>query len=163
VSFLAAGRPPWSGRLLLTNDLWLAGFAVVLAGLLFAGIRYLDQLPRPLPAPASMRAPEPVSGPSHRHIFYANSSRAVPGIKYAMTLPTHCGVGYPNGPDFDGSLWDPTWTNFAFGNQPSGTSGPTDSGYIVLVSADTAEFHSSEGFTFRFSRHTGPRIAGDCM
>lgn len=124
---------------------------------------YLGQLPRPLPAAASFRSPEPVSGLPHRHVYYPNSAPVEAGIKYGMTLPTHCGLGYPDGPDFDGSLWDPTWTNFGFGNQPSGTSGPTDSGYIVLTSPNTAEFHSSQGFAFKFTRHAGARIAGECM
>ncbi len=128
-----------------------------------AGMLFLGQLPRPLPAPASFRAPEPVPGQSHRYTFYPNSSRVTAGIKYAMTMSTHCGIGYPDGPDFDGSLWDPAWTKFGFGSQPSGTNAPTDSGYVVLVSANTAEFHSSQGFAFRFIRHAGPRIAGDCM
>ena len=142
---------------------WVAGSVAILAGPVLAGILYLGQLPRPLPAPASMQSPEAVSGPSHRHIFYANSSRVVPGIKYAITLPTHCGIGYPDGPDFDGSLWDPIWTKFEFGSQPTGTNGPSDSGYMVLTSTNTADFHSSQGLAFRFTRHLGSRIAGDCM
>ena len=162
MSLFAPGRRPWSGGRWRATVIWLGTTVLLIGGVVIVGTLFLGQLPRPLPAPASFRAPEPVPGPNHQFTFYPNSSRVAAGIKYVMTMSTHCGIGYPDGPDFDGSLWDPTWTKFGFDSQPEGTKGPADSGYMVLVSGDTAQFHSSKGFTFTFTRHAGPRIAGDC-
>ena len=107
----------------------------------------------------------PVLGPGHRYLYFPGSARVTPGLKYRYVLPTHCGLDYPTGPDFDGSFWDSvdsTQRN-KFASRPPGFAQPEDDGYMILVSTDTAEFHSSAGGVAKYTRRTRGLIAGDCM
>jgi hypothetical protein len=117
----------------------------------------------PLPPNGATLTRIPILGPGHRFLFFPVSGRVTPGVKYGYVLLTHCGLDYPTGPDFDGSFWDladPTQRNQS---TPQGFAQPEDHGYMILVSADTAEFHSSAGGVARYTRRTKALIAGLCM
>jgi hypothetical protein len=118
----------------------------------------------PMPPSTAGVSQIPVLGPGHRYLFFPVSGRVTAGVKYRYVLLTHCGLDYPTGPDFDGSFWDsvdPTQRN-KFTNPPAGFAGSEDVGYMILVSADTAEFHSSAGGVATYTRRTKALIAGDC-
>jgi len=119
----------------------------------------------PMPPSTGTVSRIPVLGPGHRYLYFPGSGRVTPGLKYRYVLPTHCGLDYPTGPDFDGSFWDSvdsTQRN-KFASTPPGFGQPEDDGYMILVSADTAEFHSSAGGVAKYTRRTRGLIAGDCM
>jgi hypothetical protein len=118
----------------------------------------------PLPATAGTLTRIPVLGPGHRFLFFPVSGRVTAGLKYRYVLLTHCGLDYPTGPDFDGSFWDSvdSTQRDKFTNPPGGFAQPEDPGYMILVSADTAEFHSSAGGVARYTRRTKALIAGLC-
>ena len=119
----------------------------------------------PMPPSTGTVSRIPVLGPGHRYLYFPGSGRVTPGLKYRYVLPTHCGLDYPTGPDFDGSFWDSvdsTQRN-KFASTPPGFAQPEDDGYMILVSADTAEFHSSAGGVAKYTRRTRGLIAGDCM
>ncbi|MDQ6709673.1 MAG: hypothetical protein M3Z11_03855 [Candidatus Dormibacteraeota bacterium] len=118
---------------------------------------------RPLPPNTSLINRVALVGPQHRYLFIPVSGRVVTGVKYRYSLQIQCGLAYPVGPDFDGSLWDPLDSRQRTGGPPPGFSAPVDHGYMVLVSATVAEFHSSGGSTARFRRHSGSVIASLCM
>jgi hypothetical protein len=118
----------------------------------------------PMPPDAGAVTRIPVLGPGHRYLYFPVSSRVKAGVKYHYVLSTHCGLDYPTGPDFDGSFWDsidPTQRN-KLTNPPAGFADPDD-GYMILVSADTSEFHSSAGGVATYTRRTKALIAGDCQ
>jgi hypothetical protein len=118
----------------------------------------------PLPPTAGTLTRIPVLGPGHRFLFFPVSGRVTAGLKYRYVLLTHCGLDYPTGPDFDGSFWDSvdsTQRN-KFTNPPAGFAAPEDVGYMILVSADMAEFHSSAGGVAPYTRRTKALIAGLC-
>jgi hypothetical protein len=106
----------------------------------------------------------PVLGPGHRYLYFPISGRVTAGLKYRYALSTHCGLDYPTGPDFDGSFWDSIDSTQAnkFTTPPPGFSTPQDDGYMILVSANTSEFHSSAGGVATYIRRTKALIAGDC-
>jgi hypothetical protein len=117
----------------------------------------------PMPPSTAEVSRIPVFGPGHRYLYMPVSARVTPGVKYRYVLSTHCGLDYPTGPDFDGSFWDsvdPTQRN-KFTNPPAGFADPDD-GYMILVSANIAEFHSSAGGVAQYTRRTRGVIAGDC-
>jgi hypothetical protein len=119
----------------------------------------------PLPPVVGTVTRLPVLGPGHRFLFFPVSGAVTPGLKYHYVLLTHCGLDYPTGPDFDGSFWDSvdsTQRN-TLANPPPGFAQPEDVGYMILVSANTAEFHSSAGGVARFTRRTSALIAGLCQ
>jgi|GEM_PF-3975569 len=118
----------------------------------------------PLPPATGTVTQIPILGPGHRFLFFPVSGRVTPGVKYRYSLPTHCGIDYPTGPDFDGSFWDsvdPAQRHVST-NPPPGFAGPQDEGYMVLLSADTAEFHGSRGGVARYTRRNGAFVAGVC-
>jgi hypothetical protein len=118
----------------------------------------------PLPPAAGTVTRIPILGPGHRYLYFPVSGWVTAGVKYRYVLSTHCGLDYPTGPDFDGSFWDsvdPTQRN-QLTNPPPGFAGPQDEGYMVLLSADTAEFHSSRGAPARYTRRNGALVAGLC-
>jgi len=118
----------------------------------------------PLPPTTGTLTRIPVLGPGHRFLFFPVSGRVTAGLKYRYVLLTHCGLDYPTGPDFDGSFWDavdPAQRN-KFTNAPPGFAQPEDVGYMILVSPDTAEFHSSAGGVETYTRRTKALIAGLC-
>ena len=119
----------------------------------------------PLPPNAGTVTRIPVLGPGHRYLFFPVSGRVTAGLKYRYVLLTHCGLDYPTGPDFDGSFWDsvdPTQRN-KFSSPPSGFAGSEDVGYMILVSPNYAEFHSSDGGVAQYTRRSKALIAGLCM
>jgi hypothetical protein len=118
----------------------------------------------PLPATAGTLTRIPVLGPGHRFLFFPVSGRVTAGLKYRYVLLTHCGLDYPTGPDFDGSFWDSvdsTQRN-KLTNPPADFAAPEDVGYMILVSANTAEFHSSAGGIAQYTRRSKALIAGLC-
>jgi hypothetical protein len=118
----------------------------------------------PLPASTGTMTRIPVLGPGHRFLFFPVSGRVTAGLKYRFVLLTHCGLDYPTGPDFDGSFWDavdPAQRN-KLANPPPGFAQPEDVGYMILVSANTAEFHSSAGGIAEYTRRGKALIAGLC-
>jgi hypothetical protein len=119
----------------------------------------------PLPATAGTLTRIPVLGPGHRFLYFPVSGHVTAGLKYRLVLLTHCGLDYPTGPDFDASFWDAvdaTQRN-KVANPPSGFAQPEDVGYMILVSPDNAEFHSSAGGVARYTRRTKALIAGACL
>jgi hypothetical protein len=118
----------------------------------------------PLPPTDGTVTRMPVLGPGHRFLFFPVSGRVTPGVKYRFVLLTHCGLDYPTGPDFDGSFWDlaDSAGRNTFTSTPPGFAQPEDQGYMILVSTDTAEFHSSAGGVARYTRRTKALIAGLC-
>ncbi len=118
----------------------------------------------PLPAATGILTRIPVIGPGHRFLFFPVSGRVSAGLKYRFVLLTHCGLDYPTGPDFDGSFWDSVdaTQRHKLTNPPAGFADPEDEGYMILVSADTAEFHSSTGAVAQYTRRTSAVIAGLC-
>ena len=144
---------------------WLVAIVATVALILWLGTGWIDSLQRTqarsMPPPASTQSPTPL--PGHRFVYYPLSAHVTPGVNYHFTLQTHCGLGYPTGPDFDGSFWDPVGSTLTFGNPPPGVTVPFDNGSIVLTSANNAQFQSSLGSVFKFSRHEGNRTAGTCM
>jgi hypothetical protein len=119
----------------------------------------------PLPASTGTLTRIPVLGPDHRFLYFPVSGRVTAGLKYRFVLLTHCGLDYPTGPDFDASFWDAvdaTQRN-KLANPPSGFSQPEDVGYMILVSPDSAEFHSSAGGVARYTRRTKALIASACL
>ena len=118
----------------------------------------------PLPPATGTVTQIPILGPGHRFLYLPVSGRVTVGVKYRYLLPTHCGIDYPTGPDFDGSFWDsvdPAQRNKPT-NPPPGFAGPRDDGYMVLRSASTAEFHGSRGATAPYTRRSGALVAGLC-
>jgi hypothetical protein len=137
----------------------------VTAGVLFIG-NPSGPLGRiePMPPATGTVTRIPILGPGHRFLFFPGSGRVSVGVKYRYSLPTHCGIDYPTGPDFDGSFWDsvdPAQLR-KLTTPPPGFAGPQDEGYMVLLSADTAEFHGSRGATARYMRRNGALVAGLC-
>ena len=118
----------------------------------------------PLPPPTGTVTQIPIVGSGHRFLFLPVSGRVRVGVKYRYVLPTHCGIDYPTGPDFDGSFWDSVdpAQRHTLSNPPSGFAVPLDEGYILLLSAGVAEFHSSRGAVARYTRRNGAFIAGLC-
>ena len=119
----------------------------------------------PLPPNAATLTRIPVLGPGHRYLFFPISGRVTAGLKYRYVLLTHCGLDYPTGPDFDGSFWDSedsTQRN-KLTNPPAGFAAPEDVGYMILVSPNSAEFHSSAGGVARYTRRSKALIAGLCI
>jgi hypothetical protein len=118
----------------------------------------------PLPPQTGTVSQVPIVGSGHRFLFLPVSARVRAGVKYRYALPTHCGIDYPTGPDFDGSFWDSVDAaqRHKFTNPPPGFAGPVDNGYILLVSAGVAEFHSSRGAVARYTRRNGAFVAGLC-
>jgi hypothetical protein len=118
----------------------------------------------PLPPTTGTLTRIPVLGSGHSFLFFPVSGRVAAGRKYRFVLLTHCGLDYPTGPDFDGNFWDAldaTQRN-KFSNPPPGFAQPEDVGYMILVSPDTAEFHSSAGGVETYTRRTKALIAGLC-
>jgi hypothetical protein len=118
----------------------------------------------PLPPTTGTLTRIPVLGPGHRFLFFPVSGQVTAGLKYRFVLLTRCGLDYPTGPDFDGSFWDSvdSTQRDKFANPPAGFAQPEDPGYMILVAADTAEFHSSAGGVARYTRRTKALIAGLC-
>ncbi|HEV2012500.1 MAG TPA: hypothetical protein VGR77_01235 [Candidatus Dormibacteraeota bacterium] len=118
----------------------------------------------PLPPATGTVTRIPILGPGHRFLFFPISGRVTAGVKYRYLLSTHCGLDYPTGPDFDGSFWDSVdpAQRHTVANPPPGFAGPEDDGYMVLRSANTAEFHGSRGSTARYTRRNGAIVAGLC-
>lgn len=115
-----------------------------------------------LPPAASSSEPQP-AGSAGRFVFYPNSGRVAQGVAYWFRLYTHCGLKYPIGPDFDGSFWDSTGAaDDGSGNPPPGFGNPFDNGTMTLLSANLAEYRSSQGVMMRFTRHNGRRVASPC-
>jgi hypothetical protein len=117
-----------------------------------------------LPASTGTLTRIPVFGPGHRFLFFPVSGRVTAGLKYRFVLLTRCGLDYPTGPDFDGSFWDsvdPSQRNKST-NPPAGFAAPEDVGYMILVSGNTAEFHSSAGGVARYTRRTSALTGGLC-
>jgi hypothetical protein len=119
----------------------------------------------PLPPTMGTLTRIPVLGPGHRFLFFPVSGRVTAGLKYRFVLLTHCGLDYPTGPDFDGNFWDAadsTQRN-KLAKPPPRFAQPEDVGYMILVSADTAKFHSSAGGVAAYTRRTKALIAGLCQ
>jgi hypothetical protein len=147
-----------------------AGAAVTVVLLLVVGSVLFVRNPsgpfgkiEPLPPTTGTLTRIPVLGPGHRFLFFPVSGRVTQGVKYGYVLLTHCGLDYPTGPDFDGSFWDLADPAQRGQNTPPGFAQPEDEGYVILVSPDTAEFHSSAGGVARYTRRTKGLIAGLCM
>jgi hypothetical protein len=119
----------------------------------------------PLPANAATLTRIPVLGPGHRYLFFPVSGPVTAGLKYHYVLLTHCGIDYPTGPDFDGSFWDSedSTQRDKLTNPPAGFAAPEDVGYMILVSPNSAEFHSSAGGVARYTRRSKALIAGLCI
>jgi hypothetical protein len=118
----------------------------------------------PLPPSTGTLTRIPVLGPGHRFLYFPVSGRVTADLKYRFVLLTHCGLDYPTGPDFDGNFWDAvdsTQRN-RLAKPPPGFAQPEDVGYMILVSADTAEFHSTAGGVAGFTRRTKALISGLC-
>lgn len=119
----------------------------------------------PLPPTTGTHTRIPVLGPGHRFLFFPVSGRVTAGLKYRYVLLTHCGLDYPTGPDFDGSFWDSvdSTQRDKLAKPPADFATPEDVGYMILVSANTAEFHSSAGGIAQYTRRTKALVAGVCM
>jgi hypothetical protein len=119
----------------------------------------------PLPANVATLTRIPILGPGHRYLFFPVSGPVTAGLKYRYVLLTHCGLDYPTGPDFDGSFWDSedATQRDELTNPPAGFAAPEDVGYMILVSPNTAEFHSSAGGVARYTRRSKALIAGLCQ
>ena len=118
----------------------------------------------PLPLSTGTLTRIPVLGPGHRFLYFPVSGRVTAGLKYRFVLLTHCGLDYPTGPDFDGNFWDAadaTQRN-KLTKPPPNFAQPEDVGYMILVSSDSAEFHSSAGGVAGYTRRTKALIAGLC-
>jgi hypothetical protein len=159
----------WLRRLPKQVKTGAAGVAVVL--LVVAGTLFVRNPAgpfgkiEPLPQNTATLTRIPVLGPGHRFLFFPVSGRVTAGLKYRFVLLTHCGLDYPTGPDFDGSFWDAVDSaqRNKFTNAPPGFAQPEDVGYMIVVSPDTAEFHSSAGGVETYTRRTKALIAGLCM
>jgi hypothetical protein len=118
----------------------------------------------PLPASTGTLTRIPVLGPGHRFLYFPVSGHVTAGLKYRFVLLTHCGLDYPTGPDFDASFWDAVESTQRnrLANPPSGFAQPEDVGYMILVTPDSAEFHSSAGGVARYTRRTKALIASLC-
>jgi hypothetical protein len=118
----------------------------------------------PLPPTTGTQTRIPVLGPGHRFLFFPVSGRITPGLKYRYVLLTRCGLDYPTGPDFDGSFWDSvdSTQRDRLAKPPADFAAPEDVGYMIMVSANTAEFHSSAGGVAQYTRRTAALIAAVC-
>jgi len=117
--------------------------------------------PLTLPVPAGSHDPQPES--LGRFVFYPNSGHVTQNVAYQFRLYTHCGLNNPTGPDFDGSFWESAGAaDDGSGNPPPGFGNPIDNGTMRLLSANLAEYRSSQGVTVRFSRHSGSKVASPC-
>ncbi|HXN57192.1 MAG TPA: hypothetical protein VN912_01240 [Candidatus Angelobacter sp.] len=148
-----------------------AGAAVTVVLLLVVGSVLFVRNPsgpfgkiEPLPPNAATLTRIPVLGPGHRYLFFPVSGRVTAGLKYRYVLLTHCGLDYPTGPDFDGSFWDSvdSTQRDKLAKPPADFAAPEDVGYMILVSANTAEFHSSAGGVAQYARRTAALIAAVC-
>jgi hypothetical protein len=149
-----------------------AGAAVTVVLLLVVGSVLFVRNPsgpfgkiEPLPPDAATLTRIPVLGPGHRYLFFPVSGRVTAGLKYRYVLLTHCGLDYPTGPDFDGSFWDSvdSTQRDKIAKPPADFATPEDVGYMILVSASIAEFHSSAGGTAHYTRRTTDLIAAQCQ
>lgn len=146
------------------------GAAVIVLVTIAAGVLWLGNPAgpfgpiEPLPPPTGTVTQIPIVGSGHRFLFLPVSGRVRVGVKYRYVLPTHCGIDYPTGPDFDGSFWDSVdpAQRHTLTNPPSGFAGSVDEGYILLLSAGVAEFHSSRSAIARYTRRNGAFVAGLC-
>ncbi|MDQ6884868.1 MAG: hypothetical protein M3077_11650 [Candidatus Dormibacteraeota bacterium] len=115
---------------------------------------------RTLPPPTQAGPAEPVGNGQFR--FVPKSARITSGVRYRLTIFTHCGLDYPIAVDFDGSFWDPSGPNLSGGNPPPGYRNPFDEGIMTLISPTRARYQSQGGVVTSFTRHSGPRVAGLC-
>ena len=118
----------------------------------------------PMPPATGTVSQIPIVGSGGRFLFLPISAHVRSGVKYRYTLSTRCGIDYPTGPDFDGSFWDSVDAaqRHTVTNPPSGFATPVDEGYMLLVSAGEAEFHTSRGTVARYTRRKGAFVAGLC-
>ena len=141
----------------------MLGVGIAIVTLLTLGHRATQSWDvQPLPPPVLVTGPIPIPAPNHPYLFQPASARVAIGVKYRFDLRTECGLASTVGPDFDGTFWDPARPGQADGGTPAGFNAPVDHGYMVLVSAGIAEFHSAGGATVRFIRHPGTIIASLC-
>jgi hypothetical protein len=130
----------------------IAGFVVARAAV----------LPPSLPTTANSHEPQP-AGSTGRFVFYPSSGHVTQGVAYQFRLYTHCGLNYPTGPDFDGSFWESVGAgDDGSANPPPGFGNPFDNGTMTLLSANLAEYRSSQGVVMRFTRQSGSRVASPC-
>ncbi|MEE8485112.1 MAG: hypothetical protein V3S38_00955 [Acidimicrobiia bacterium] len=96
--------------------------------------------PRTLPAPVGETESEWL--PNGKVRFWANSAPVELGVRYRLSVGTHCGFGPI---DFDGSFWDLDSGPV----DPEGyIDGDVDLGVITLESENRAVFASSTGTDF---------------
>lgn len=142
----------------------LAAAVVILAVLLLAAFLFEGRSggTQSLPAAASARPAEPLANGQFR--FFPGSSPVRLGVRYRLSLYTHCGLDWPVAVDFDGSFWDPVGPSVSDGNgnPPAGFGNPFDAGLMTLISPTSARYQSSAGTIVQFSRHPGPRISAPC-
>lgn len=140
----------------------VVAMAAVALAIVGCGTARGTMLASSLPPLASSSEPQP-AGSTGRFVFYPNSGPVAQGVAYWFRLYTHCGLNYPTGPDFDGSFWDSTGAaDDGSGNPPPGFGNPFDNGTMTLLSANLAEYRSSQGVTMRFTRHSGSKVASPC-
>jgi hypothetical protein len=114
----------------------------------------LGQAPRPLPEPTGEARTEDL--PDGQVRAWPRSATVEEGVRYRMTVYTHCGLDYLL--DFDGSFWE-----VASGPAYDDTLGdPDDEGIITLVGVDDAVYESSGGGEFPLRRVEGPREVWLC-
>lgn len=95
--------------------------------------------------------------PNEQVRIWPRSSRVEAGIRYRITVYTHCGLDYLL--DFDGSFWDSAQA----APSEAAWDDPDDDGVITLDSENEAIYRSSKGFEFRLTRHPGPKAVYLCM
>lgn len=110
--------------------------------------------PRPLPPPVGEHPPEEL--PNSQVRYWANSAPVEQGIRYRITVGTHCGFGPI---DFDGSFFE---ADAAADTQD--LPDPEDTGEIILESDDEALYLSSTGLKITMTRMTFESVDKDvCM
>jgi hypothetical protein len=117
------------------------------------------------PDPSPVRTPQPVWSstplPNGMWRTWPASSPARPGVAYAFTLYTHCGLDHSV--DFDESLWKSIGpADDGQGNPPAGFNNPFDEGTMTLEAGDVAVFRGAHGGEARFSRFDGPKDIPGC-
>jgi hypothetical protein len=107
--------------------------------------------PKPTTPPPTVQVGPPTPTPSPTESRPVYPPPYGPGMtigkEYDYSLNTHCGIEFAT---FDGRRWRTEPLNDGSGNPPDGWGNPTQSGAVVLLARDRAEFRGDNGETLLF-------------
>lgn len=107
--------------------------------------------PEPTTPPPTVQVGPPSPTPSPTESLPEHPPPYGPGMtigkEYDYSLYTHCGIEFAT---FDGRRWRTEPLDDGSGNPPAGWGNPSQSGAVVLLTRDRAEFRGDNGETLLF-------------